>query len=66
MKGLTKYLVGFNFETLYETLFLTYSLILHFETVPNSNKLQTTTEMLLLTLSQTTNLRRFQTESVCR
>ena len=32
---------------------LTHSLIHHFETVPNSKKLQTTTEMWLVTLYQT-------------
>ena len=32
---------------------LTYFLIFHFQTVPNSKKLQTSTEMWLLTLSQT-------------
>ena len=45
---------------------LTHSLIHHFETVPNSKKLQTTTEMWLLTLSQTTKFRLFQNERVCK
>ena len=33
--------------------YLTHSLLCHFETVPNSKKLQTRTELWLLTLSQT-------------
>ena len=45
---------------------LTFSLILHFETIPNSKKLQTTTEMWPLTVSQMTNFKLFQTERVSR
>ena len=39
---------------------LTHSLIHDFETIPNSKKLQTATEMWLLTHYQTTNFRLFQ------
>ena len=50
-------------------IWISASLMHHFETVPNSKKLQRTTEKWLLkdlTLSQTTCYRLFQTERVCR
>ena len=45
---------------------LTHSLIHHFETVPNSKNLQTSTKVWLLTLSQTPNFGLFQAERVYR
>ena len=41
-------LLQLNIGRMQEKKLLTYSIIHHFETVPNSKKLQTTTEMWLL------------------